>query len=90
MLGAYTRWFNSWALLVGWAAGTVAGTAMAIATKLTPTFPLSLAGHTFPGYTAVYTVILNLGIAIVLTPVFNSMGARRAPFDATSAADYYA
>ena len=90
MLGAYTRWFNSWALLVGWAAGTVAGTAMAVATKLTPTFPLSLAGHTFPGYTAVYTVILNLGIAIILTPVFNSMGARRAPFDATSAADYHA
>ncbi len=89
MLGVYTRWFNSWALLAGWAAGTAAGTAMAIATKLTPTFPLSLAGHTFPGYTAVYTVILNLGIAIVLTPVFNAMGARRAPPDATTAADYY-
>jgi len=27
--GAYTRWFNSWALLAGWAAGTYAGTAMA-------------------------------------------------------------
>ena len=34
MLGAYTRWFNSWALLVGWAVGTFAGTAMAVATKL--------------------------------------------------------
>src|SRR5579862_246810 len=43
MLGAYTRWFNSWALLAGWAAGTAAGTAMAVATILTPTFPLSLA-----------------------------------------------
>ncbi len=90
MLGAYTRWFNSWALLAGWAAGTAAGTAMAIATHLTPTFPLSVAGHTFPGYTAVYTLILNLGIALILTPVFNSMGARRAPVDATAAADYYA
>ena len=90
MLGAYTRWFNSWALLAGWAAGTAAGTAMAIATKLTPTFPLSLGGHTFPGYTAVYTVILNLAIAIVLTPVFNAMSARRAPVDATTRADYYA
>jgi SSS family solute:Na+ symporter len=90
MLGAYTRWFNSWALLAGWAAGTVAGTAMAVAAKLTPTFPLILGGHTFPGYTAVYTVILNLGIAIVLTPLFNSMSARRAPVDATAATDYYA
>src|SRR4029077_19720325 len=74
MLGAYTRWFNSWALLVGWAAGTFAGTAMAIATPLTPTFPLIVAGHTFPGYTAVYTVVLNLLVAVVLTPLFNAMG----------------
>src|SRR6201989_1674814 len=29
MLGVYTRWFNDWALFVGWAAGTLAGTAMA-------------------------------------------------------------
>ncbi len=33
MLGAYTRWFNSWALLIGWAVGTYAGTSMAIAMK---------------------------------------------------------
>ncbi len=88
MLGAYTRWFNSWAMLIGWAAGTVAGTAMAVASKLTPTFTLSFAGHTFPGYTAVYTLILNLGIAWVLTPVFKSRGERTP--DATVPADYYA
>src|SRR5471032_2299577 len=62
MLGAYTRWFNSWALLVGWLAGTVSGTVMAVATKLTPTFHLAFGGHTFPGYTAVYTVLANLAI----------------------------
>src|ERR1700675_2535767 len=90
MLGAYTRWFNSWALLAGWAVGTFAGTAMAIATKLTPTFPLVVGGHTFPGYTAVYTVVLNLVVAIVLTPLFNAMGAHSAPADETAAADYRA
>ncbi|HME38107.1 MAG TPA: sodium:solute symporter family protein [Steroidobacteraceae bacterium] len=90
MLGAYTRWFNSWALLVGWAVGTFAGTAMAVATKLTPTFPLAVSGHTFPGYTAVYTVMLNLVIAVILTPVFNAMGTRRAPVDETVPADYHA
>jgi SSS family solute:Na+ symporter len=63
---------------------------MAIATKLTPTFPLIIGGHTFPGYTAVYTVILNLGIAIVLTPVFNAMSAKGATADQTDSADYYA
>jgi SSS family solute:Na+ symporter len=90
MLGAYTRWFNSWALLAGWAVGTFAGTAMAIATKLTPTFPLHLGIHTFPGYTAVYTVVLNLVVAIVLTPVFNAMSSQRIPVDETTATDYHA
>jgi SSS family solute:Na+ symporter len=90
MLGAYTRWFNSWALLAGWAVGTFAGTAMAISTKLTPAFSLTIGGHTFPGYTAVYTVILNLAVAAILTPVFNGTKASRDPDDATSAADYLA
>jgi SSS family solute:Na+ symporter len=88
MLGAYTRWFNSWALLAGWAVGTCAGTAMAIATKLTTTFPLVIGGHTFPGYTAVYTVALNLVVAAVLTPVFNAVNSGRGIVDETTASDY--
>jgi SSS family solute:Na+ symporter len=88
MLGAYTRWFNAWALLVGWAVGTFAGTEMAIATQLTPTFPLVVGSYTFPGYTAVYTVMLNIVVAVVLTPLFNA-GAPRAVSDETVAADYH-
>jgi SSS family solute:Na+ symporter len=90
MLGTYTRWFNAWALLVGWAAGTIGGTAMAIAAHLTPTFPLALAGHTFPGYTAFYTLVLNLVVAIFLTPLFNMLSAGQVPIDETVAADYHA
>ncbi len=86
MLGVYTRWFNSWALLAGWALGTYVGTAMAVHVNLTPTFPLALGGYTFPGYTAFYTLILNLVVAVVLTPVFNAMSARKV--DETVAADY--
>ncbi len=88
MLGAYTRWFNDWALLIGWAVGTGAGTWMFVAAKLTPNYPLAFAGYTLPGYTALYTVVLNLVIAIVLTPVFKAMGARLV--DATVPADYHA
>jgi SSS family solute:Na+ symporter len=88
LLGVYTRWFNDWALLVGWAVGTAAGTWMFVAANLTPNFPLAIGGHTFPGYTALYTVILNLIVTIVLTPVFNALSNRR--HDATVAADYYA
>jgi solute:Na+ symporter, SSS family len=90
ILGAYTRWFNDWALLIGWVVGIVAGTAMAVAVDLKPTYPLAIGGWTFPGYIAFYTVILNLGVAIVLTPVLNAMRAHRSPADETVAADYHA
>jgi solute:Na+ symporter, SSS family len=88
MLGVYTRWFNDWALLIGWAVGTAAGIWMFNAANWTPNYPLVIAGHTFPGYAALYTVILNLVIAIVLTPIFNAMGGKQV--DETVAADYHA
>jgi solute:Na+ symporter, SSS family len=88
ILGAYTRWFNDWALLVGWAVGIGFGTGMAIATNLTPTYPLHIADFTFPGYTALFTVILNIIVAIVLTPIFDALEQTR--FDETVATDYHA
>jgi solute:Na+ symporter, SSS family len=63
---------------------------MAAAVNLTPTYPLALGGYTFPGYTALYTVILNLLVAVVLTPVFNAMSSGRTPIDETVSADYHA
>jgi SSS family solute:Na+ symporter len=88
MLGAFTRWFNSWALLVGWAVGIATGTLMAIAEHLAPTYPLNIAGYGLPGYTALYTVILNVVVAVVLTPVFNAISSGARAYDATVAADY--
>ncbi|MBR0799147.1 sodium:solute symporter [Bradyrhizobium jicamae] len=88
MLGVYTRWFNDWALLVGWAAGIVAGTAMFVAAHLTPTYALAVGSFTFPGYAALYAVVLNLVLTIVLTPLFNlSSGGH---LDETIAAEYRA
>jgi len=55
---------------------------------LMPNYPLAVGGYTFQGYSALYTVILNLIVTVVLTPVFNAMGA--AQTDATFAADYHA
>ena len=37
VLGAFTRGFDDWALPLGWAVGTVAGTAMAASVGFTPT-----------------------------------------------------
>jgi SSS family solute:Na+ symporter len=89
LLGVYTRWFNDWALLLGWAVGMVAGTAMFIAVN-SPNYPLAIAGFIFPGYAALYSVVLNLVLAVVLTPVFNALRSGTAPADATVAADYRA
>jgi SSS family solute:Na+ symporter len=87
MIGLYTRWLNPWALLIGWAAGTVAGTWMAAAANFAPAYTLAVGGWIFPGYTALYTLILNLAIAIVLTLLFNAVSAKRT--DETVAADYH-
>jgi SSS family solute:Na+ symporter len=87
LLGVYTRWFNDWALLVGWAIGTATGTWMAAAVNLTPTYPLTLFGYGLPGYSALYTVILNLVVAIVLTPVFDRL-AKGVRYDETVTSDY--
>jgi solute:Na+ symporter, SSS family len=90
MLGVYTRWFDDWALLIGWAVGTGIGCWMFIAAKLAPAYPLAIGGHTFPGYTALYTMILNLIVVVVLTPLFRAMRAKSAELDETVAADYRA
>jgi SSS family solute:Na+ symporter len=87
MIGVYTRWFNSWALLAGWAAGIFTGTRLAVLANLKPTYPVAFAGHTFPGYTAFYTLILNLVIALVLTLILNAISGRQSK-DETLAADY--
>jgi solute:Na+ symporter, SSS family len=89
ILGLYTRWFDDWALLIGWAVGTIAGTYMAVAVNFAAAYPLTIGGFAIPGYTALYTVILNLVIAAVLTPVFRAL-AGGVPADETVAADYHA
>jgi solute:Na+ symporter, SSS family len=86
MIGLYTRWLNPWALLIGWAAGTVAGTWTFFEANST-TYVLLVGDWKFPGYTALYTLILNLVIAIVLTLLFNAISTKRV--DETAPTDYH-
>jgi SSS family solute:Na+ symporter len=89
MLGVYTRWFNDWALLLGWAIGTALGTWMAVSVNFASVYPLTIGGYGLPGYSALYTLILNLAIAIVCTPLFRAFTGPR-PVDTTVPADYVA
>jgi SSS family solute:Na+ symporter len=53
------------------------------------TYPLNLNGLTVPGYAAFYSLLLNLGITIVLSVVFNLIPGTRGA-DETAASDYTA
>jgi solute:Na+ symporter, SSS family len=87
-LGLYTNWFNRWALLIGWFVAEVLGTILFSAAGLKSVYAISIFGLSFPAmYTAFSMIILNLVLAIVLTPIFNVIGLRRGR-DVTVAADY--
>jgi SSS family solute:Na+ symporter len=82
-LGLYTNWFNRWALLVGWAAGMIVGTVFFVAAGLSAVYPV----FGVLMYSAFSAFVLNLLLAIILTPVFEAIGARRGK-DLTSPTDY--
>jgi SSS family solute:Na+ symporter len=88
LLGLFTRWFNSWALLVGWAAGIGIGTWMAALTGFkSANYALTIAGFTIPAYAAIYALLANVMVAILGTLVINALGTAETR-DATVAADY--
>jgi solute:Na+ symporter, SSS family len=89
VLGLYTRWFHRSALVLGWAVGMIVGTVMAATQGFTPVFPVSVAGVTLPGYSALWSVLLNFGVAIVGTWIFSALGVS-AGRDETRTADYTA
>src|SRR5919199_2588498 len=89
VVGLYTRWLHRWALLIGWAVGMLTGTAMAVSQNFTSVYPLPLFGATVPGYAALYALIVNLVVAVVLTWVFNAMTVS-AGRDETADLDYTA
>ncbi len=86
--GLWTRWFHKKALLIGWAVGMAWGTYMAYTLKFaSSTYPLHIFGRTELGYAAVWAVIANLILVVVLSAIFN---AAKLPngVDKTSASDY--
>jgi SSS family solute:Na+ symporter len=60
---------------------------MAASQHFTSVFPLHLGGATYPAYAAIYALVANLVVAVVLTPVCDALRLPRRP-DATVATDY--
>ena len=86
-LGLYTRWFDRWALLCGWAVGMGLGTWMAASQSFVSAFPLNVGPVHITMYAAFFAIIANLLVTIGLTPVFARLD-RRECHDETTAADY--
>ena len=86
--GLYTRWFNPWALIVGWATGLISGTWMVATTNFqSAIFPFAFGTLTLPGYAALYALAINFAVSIVLSWLLHPIRATHGT-DETSAADY--
>ena len=71
ILGLYWRFLNGSALLIGWAVGTGLGTWMAWTTGFkAAVFTLTIGGTAFPGYIALWSVLANVVVAVVLSLAF--------------------
>jgi SSS family solute:Na+ symporter len=91
--GLYTRWFDRWALLAGWAVGIAFGTVSAynVINPVTHAhFGGSIApvpGTGFTVYIAVSAFVLNLLVAVVLTLVLRALKVPQGE-DKTRRSDY--
>jgi len=88
VLGLYTRFLDHRGLLAGWAVGIVSGTWMAISLQLKGSiFAIHVAGLAVPGYAAIWSLLLNLGVAVVVSVAVRAIGMHHAE-DRTRPEDY--
>ncbi|MCW3000840.1 MAG: Na+/solute symporter [Conexibacter sp.] len=88
-LGLYTR-LHRHALLAGWAAGMIVGTAMAIDQDFkSSVYPLDLLGVHINAYEAIFALAANLIVSILGTLVLNAMKIPNGR-DATAPEDFVA
>ncbi|HEY1960644.1 MAG TPA: sodium:solute symporter [Polyangiaceae bacterium] len=90
VLGLYTARLHRFGLLAGWACGMIVGTWMCWTRGFTSTiYALKLGALVVPGYAALWALVSNLVLAIVVSAVLAFAGVARGA-DATSPEDYFA
>jgi len=88
VLGLYTRFLDHRGLLLGWAVGIISGTWMAITLQLKGSiFAIHVGGLAIPGYAAIWSLILNIAVAVVVSLLVKVTGMKRAT-DRTAPGDY--
>jgi SSS family solute:Na+ symporter len=84
----FTRFYNGWALLIGWVAGFGMATNLALLNHLSGAiYTFDLFGYTVPCYIAVVTFCVNVVVATALSPLFHRIASDRNR-DMTVASDY--
>ncbi|HUB11014.1 MAG TPA: sodium:solute symporter [Acetobacteraceae bacterium] len=87
VLGLYTRFFNGWALVLGWIVGFGLGTWMVASNNFAPIYPLKIFGVGFPCYVALVSLVVNLAVAWLVSLYLNRVASDRDQ-DVTAAEDY--
>ncbi len=84
----YTRWFHRYALLLGWLVGMAIGTWMAIAQNFkSSVYALHIGGAVIPGYAAVWALIANIVVVVLLSFVLHALNVHNGN-DVTQKEDY--
>ncbi len=86
-LGLYTKWFQRYAMIIGWVGGMALGTVMAMVNNYGSVFQVGAKTSSLTIYPALVAVALNLLLCIILTPIFNAVKAPQGQ-DGTTPADY--
>lgn len=73
-LGLYTNWFHPKALIIGWVAGMVLGTWLALTQHFASVYPFQFGTATIPVYSAVIAFLANIALSYGLTLLFNTLG----------------
>lgn len=83
----FTRFFNGWALLIGWVVGILCATALVVNNHFGAVWGFHLFGYTVPSYIALATVLVNAAVAFILSFPLNALANDRHK-DETRAEDY--
>ncbi len=78
VFGLFFNWFRAPALLVGWAVGIVAGSAIAFSDGVKPVHTLVLGGDKYTVYTGLLALVLNIVVAAIVQVVFGAARGKAA------------
>lgn len=86
--GLYTRWLRASALLLGWLAGMVLGSALAYAQGLKPVYTFVFGEAHYGIYIGLLALALNFVVSILATPIAARLKREGRP-DRTQSIDYH-